>query len=349
MFTMNNEKQLNERQEKLLKLLVECYIREGQPIGSKILAEKSDFSLSSATIRNIMADLEAYGFLDSPHTSAGRIPTVRGYRFFVDSLLNARSIDANAVQDISDELKNYTNTNELVSAASSILSSVTKLAGVVMLPRHELALLRHVEFLPLSEKSVLVILVLNHQEVQNRIIYTDRTYTANELQQVGNFLTQNFIGKDLGEIRHNLLATLRKERRDIEQLINAIMDMTNKALFAMEHNDYVVAGEANLLEMTEHSRLDKLKDLFNAFTEKRDILHILDQCLHADGIKIYIGEESGYELFEDYSLVTMPYRDSKQIIGVLGVIGPRRMAYDRAIAAVDVTARVLGAALEEVN
>ncbi len=222
--------QISERAQKLLKTLVECYIREGQPIGSKTLSQEGELTMSSATIRNIMMDLESAGFINSPHTSAGRVPTVRGYRFFVDSLINTQMLTEYDRMSLDTQLPQCTNTKELISAASSMLSTMTQLTGLVMLPRRESIVLRHVEFLPLSGNRVLVILVLNQHEVQNRVIYTDRCYTIGELQQAGNFLTSWFNNKDLQQIRQELLTALKQERNNIEQLTQTIMDMTNKAL-----------------------------------------------------------------------------------------------------------------------
>jgi heat-inducible transcriptional repressor len=341
--------QISERAQKLLKTLVECYIREGQPIGSKTLAQEGELTMSSATIRNIMMDLESAGFINSPHTSAGRVPTVRGYRFFVDSLINTQMLTECDRTSLDTQLPQCTNTKELISAASSMLSTMTQLTGLVMLPRRESIVLRHVEFLPLSGNRVLVILVLNQHEVQNRVIYTDRCYSVGELQQAGNFLTSWFNNKDLQQIRQELLIALKQERNNIEQLTQTIMDMTNKALGEQETSDYIVAGEANIFNFADHSGLGKLRELFEAFAQKRDILHLLNQCLHADGIKIYIGEESGYEPLGGCSIITAPYHKNNKVVGVLGVIGPTRMPYEQAIAAVDVTAKLLSIALLDIE
>lgn len=340
---------LDERSQKLLKLLVECYIREGQPIGSKTLAQEIALAMSPATIRNIMADLETAGFINSPHTSAGRVPTVRGYRFFVDRLLNSQLVTDFDYAALAAQLPCGADAKELVFAASSLLANMTQLTGLVMLPRSDGAILQHIEFLPLSDNRVLVILVLNQNEVQNRIIYTDRCYTVSELQQVGNFLTTQFSGKELGQIRRELLVALERERNNITELTQIIMEMTNKILGeqSKQQDDYVVTGETNLFNFTDYSGLDKLRELFVAFAEKRDILHILNQCLHADGIKIYIGDESGYEPLGDCSMIATPYHRNGKVIGVLGIIGPTRMPYDQAIAAVDITARLLSTALTE--
>lgn len=340
-------KEFNERTQKLLKLLVECYIREGEPIGSKMLAEESDIAISTASIRNVMADLESAGFLHSPHTSAGRVPTIKGYRFFVDSLLNAEH--AMDIEGAGTQLQSCDNDKELVSEVSLILSDMTKLASVVMFPKRDVALLRQIEFLPLAQNRILVVLVFNKYEVQNKIIATARCYSAAELQQMGNFLTAEFAGKSFSEIRASLLQELQQGRQHIERVTQAIVDMANQVFTAPDEADYVVSGETNLLDTMEPDGIDKLRSLFEAFAKKRDILCLLDQCLKTDGIKIYIGEESGYEALDDYSLITTPYRENGRIVGVLGVIGPTRMPYERVIAAVNITANLLSAALAKNN
>ncbi len=345
---MDPELLLNERSQRLLKLLVECYIRDGEPVGSRTLAKKGSLTMSPATIRNIMADLEAAGFINSPHTSAGRIPTVRGYRFFVNELLNAQLSSDFDSMELAKQLPLGSDTKELVTAASSLLSTMTKLTGLVMLPRHDSDILQYIEFLPLSDNRVLVILVLNKSEVQNRIIYTDRCYNASELKQIGNFLTAQFSGKELWQIRQELLTALTEEQHNISQLTQSIVDVAGKVLDEQEaKSDYIVSGETNLFNFTDYSGVHKLRDLFMAFAEKRDILYLLNQCLHADGVKIYIGEESGYRPLDDCSIITTPYHRHGKVAGVLGIIGPTRMPYDQAIAAVDITAKLLSAALEE--
>jgi len=347
--TVSNE--INERAQEVLRLLVDCYIREGQPVASKALAQISQLNISPASIRHIMADLEEAGFLCSPHTSAGRVPTVKGYRFFVDSLLNVKFSPTNlAIENWDEQLRNCADTKELITTASSMLSDITHLASLVMLPRRESAILRHIEFLPLSNNRVLIILVLQKHEVQNRIIYTDRCYSHHELQTIGSYLTTNFAGKELHEIRQLLLVMMQQEQNEINALAQIIIEITNQPFFNANTNtstDYVIAGETNLFDINNQVAIEKLRDIFAAFATKRDIMHLLDRCLHADGIKIYIGDESGYAPLGDCSLVTTPYRENGKIVGVLGVIGPTRMKYDNAIAAVDITSKLLSAALGE--
>lgn len=345
---MENKASLNKRSEQLLKLLVESYISDGQPVGSKTLAEKVSLTMSPATIRNIMADLEDAGFINSPHTSSGRVPTVRGYRFFVDGLLRAQlPVDSDNINP-GVKLPQDSDIKGLITAASSLLSTATKLTGLVMLPSQGTSILRQIEFLPLSGNRVLVVLVMDHSEVQNRVIYTDRCYTEGELKQIGNFLTTQFSGKELCQIRYELIAALDDERSNISELTQSIVDLTSKTLDESDkQRDYIVTGETNLFNFADYSGAQKLKDLFAAFAEKRDILHLLNQCLHADGVKIYIGEESGYGPLGDSSIITTPYHRNGKVVGVLGIIGPTRMPYERAIEAVDVTAKLLSAALAE--
>jgi len=339
---------LNERTQHLLKALVERYIRDGQPVGSRTLARDAGLDLSPATVRNVMADLEEFGYLRAPHTSAGRVPTARGYRFFIDALLRLRPLDHKEVEILRQHIDQpVQSSTELAWSVSNLLSGVTQLAGIVMLPRRNVVTLRHVEFLPLSEQRVLVILVLNTQEVQNRIIQTRRPYNAEELQQAANYLNAQFAGQDIQQVRESLLGELREVRDSLDRLMEMVMEMAEQTFETTpDGEDYVVAGQTHLMQYTDLSDLDKLRQLFEAFNQKRDLLHLFDQCLHADGVQIFVGEESGFEVLKGCSVVTAPYSVEGQVLGVLGVIGPTRMAYDRVIPVVDVTARLLAAALD---
>jgi heat-inducible transcriptional repressor len=345
--TKTSEPIINERAQHLLKVLVERYIRDGQPVGSRTLAEETALGLSSATIRNVLADLEDHGYLRSPHTSAGRVPTAKGYRLFVDSLLTMQPLDQTALVQFKQQLKLDQNVSELAATASNLLSDVTRMAGLVMLPKRERLLLRHVEFLPLSENRVLVILVFNEHEVQNRVIYTDRIYSPSELQQAANYLTAIYAGQNISQIRQQLLNAMQTDREDISHLMQTAIEVANKALTkpASSDQDYVLAGQSHLLELADEGGVMRLRQIFEAFTQKRDILHLLDQCLSAEGLQIYIGEESGYAALDECSIVTAPYSLQGKTVGVLGVIGPTRMSYDRIIPIVDVTAKLLSAAL----
>jgi len=328
-----------------LKVLVEHYLNEGAPVPSKLLAEQPGVEVSSATVRNVMAELEALGLVKSPHTSAGKIPTSQGLRFFVDTLISVQPLDSEAMRQLEEELNPDLSSRELVKSASSLLSHITHMAGVVTLPRKDVVSLRQVEFLPLAGTRVLVILVLNEREVQNRVIHTEREYSQTELQQAANFLNQEFAGESLETIRTLLLESMAVDKNRLDTLMKMALDVAGKAFEGDEtHDDYVVSGERNLLD-TDVST-ETLKSLFEAFSRKRDILHLLDNCLKTEGIQLFIGEESGYELFDDYSLVTAPYEMNGEVAGVLGVIGPTRMAYQRVIPLVDITSRLLSHAMQ---
>jgi heat-inducible transcriptional repressor len=343
---------LTERAQHLLKLMVQRHIRDGQPVGSRTLTRESGLELSPATIRNVMADLEELGYVRSPHTSAGRVPTDKGYRFFVDNLLTVQPgrLQQAAGLDVKLELGDDADPTALIDTASNLLSGLTHLAGVVTLPRRHAGALRHVEFLPLSDRRVLAILVLNEHEVQNRVINVDRDYSQEELQRVSNYLNRHFVGQAIESVREVILRHLEDERARMDSLMNTVVDVGSRVFSETDEKDdrYVVAGQTNLMNFEElAANVEKLRSLFDAFTEKRDILHLLDQCLAADGIQIFIGEESGYEVFDGCSLVTAPYSAEGRVLGVLGVIGPTRMQYDRVIPIVDMTARLLGAALNQ--
>jgi heat-inducible transcriptional repressor len=338
--------ELSERAQHLLKALTERYIREGQPVGSRTLARDAGLKLSPATIRNVIADLEELGLVSSPHTSAGRVPTALGYRLFVDTLLSVQPIEASLMEEMRHNLEDEDSSRDIVEKASSVLSDITRLAGVVTLPRQQHAALQRVEFLPLSERKVLAILVINDQEVRNSILETDRGYTHAELQQYSNFLNELFAGKELSAVRALLLRELRETREHLNRMMNTALQMADRVLGEAEQgSDYVLAGQTNLMDFEELTKINKLRKLFEAFNEKRQILSLLDQCIESEGVQIFIGEESGYQMLDECSLVTAPYSVNGQVLGVLGVIGPTRMAYERVIPIVDATARILSAAL----
>ncbi len=337
---------LNERAQHLLKVLVERHISDGQPVGSRTLSRDCGLELSPATIRNVMADLEDLGFVRSPHTSAGRVPTVRGYRVFVDSLLQIKKLNSLEIEQLQRAVDATQNTTELVQSVSTLLSGVTRLAGLVMLPRHNTQMLRHIEFLPLSRDRVLVILVLNEHEVHNRIIDVEREFSAADLQQASNLLNERFAGRDLLQIRNDLLNELQATRESMNVLMETALAMAGKGFENDEETeDYVLQGQTNLMNFAELADMEKLRQLFEAFSEKREILHLLDRCIDARGVQIFIGEESGYQALDECSIVTAPYTVEGRVLGVLGVIGPTRMAYERVIPIVDVTARLLSSAL----
>lgn len=337
--------ELPERSLFLFKSLVEHFINDGQPVGSRTLVRDLDLDLSAATIRNVMADLEDMGFLHSPHTSAGRIPTARGYRLFVDSLLRVNDLGSEEIHRIAEEMDSGDSIQNLLERTSSMLSDITHLASVVMLPRLEHSTLNQVEFMSLSDNRVLVILVMSDNEIQNRIIHTARTFSASELEQAANYLNKMFSGKDLPEIRKEMLAELEGMKDNVNQLMQAAIEMAQQAIESGTKDDCVIAGETNLMGVSGWGDIDRLKRLFDTFNRKRDILHLLEQSINAKGVQIFIGEESGYEVLDDCSIVTSPYESEGQILGVLGVIGPTRMDYERVIPIVDLTAKMLGSAL----
>ncbi|NOQ35370.1 MAG: heat-inducible transcriptional repressor HrcA [Methylococcaceae bacterium] len=344
---MGNHQQLNDRSLQLLKTLVERYINDGQPVGSRALSKDSDLQLSPATIRNVMADLEDLGLISSPHTSAGRVPTVSGYRLFVDSLLTVKRLQNKELENLTQRLINPLNeSDDILGTASKLLSDVSQMAGVVTLPKRESVNLRHIEFLPLSNNRVLVIFVTAEQEVHNKIIQPSKEFSLSELQHAANYLNSIYSGKSLASVRQAVLNEMEQAQQQLNQQMLDAISMAQLAFnSSSENDDYVLSGETNLMGFSELSDMDRLKQLFDAFSQKRGVIHLLDQCLEADGVQIFIGEESGYSAFEQCSLVTSPYSVNDEVVGVLGVIGPTRMAYEKIIPYVDVTAKLLGAAL----
>jgi heat-inducible transcriptional repressor len=341
---------LSERSQMLFRLLVERYIADGEPVGSRTLARDSRLDLSPATIRNVMADLEDLGLIRSPHTSAGRVPTAQGYRLFVDTMMQVRELSSSDVERISADLHAEADIGRLLSRTSSMLSEVTKLASIVMIPRPHQHSLRQVEFLPLSGNRVLAILVINEKEVQNRIINTARVYSPAELEQAANYLNQAFAGKEIEQVRHDIVSEMANSRAEMDKRMQAAVEMAEKTFVSEQDGDeFVVSGQTNLMAIDELSNVGKLREVFEAFNQKRDILHLLDQAIGADGVQIFIGEESGYQVLNDYSVVTSTYGTAGRTLGVLGVIGPTRMAYSRVVPIVDLTARMLGAALKSIG
>jgi heat-inducible transcriptional repressor len=337
---------LNERSLQLLKALIERYISDGQPVGSRALSKDSGLKLSPATIRNVMSDLEDLGLIHSPHTSSGRVPTVSGYRLFVDMLLTVKPLQSEEFLRLSESLAAKDNPSDVIGTASRLLSELTQMAGVVTLPKRELLYLRHIEFLPLSNTRVLVIFVTNEQEVHNKIIITSKIFTPSELQQAANYLNSVYSGKSLLSIRKAVLKELQDDQERMNQVMLDAIKMAQLTFESSnEKEDFVLTGETNLMDFSELSDREQLRKLFNAFSQKQGVIHLLDQCMKAEGVQIFIGEESGYQAFNHCSLVTSSYSVSDKVVGVLGVIGPTRMAYEKIIPYVDVTAKLLGAAL----
>ena len=336
---------LDARAQHLLKTLIERYVAEGQPVGSRSLSKHSGLDLSPATIRNVMADLEEMGLIASPHTSAGRMPTPRGYRFFVDTLMVVKPLEQREIHRLEGELEGD-RPQQIVNAAASVLSQLTHFAGVVMTPRRREAAFRHLEFLRLSDRRVLLIVVTPEGDVQNRILHTDHSYTSTQLIEATNFFNHNFAGHSFHAIRDRLAAELSALRDDIADLMKFAVEVGEGAL--QEGDTLVVTGERNLLNTQDlSSNMDRLRQLFDLFEQKTSLLHLLDESQKAQGVQIYIGGESGLVPLDECSVVTAPYEVGGQVIGTLGVIGPTRMAYERVIPIVDVTAKLLSNALSQ--
>jgi heat-inducible transcriptional repressor len=329
---------------------VELYIRDGQPVGSKALSRESKLDISSATVRNVISDLERLGLVQSPHTSAGRIPTVNGYRLFIDNLLTIRPLEDSEVDHVKLQFSNESDTKTVLESASNFLSGITKLAGVVMLPDRKQSVLRQIEFVRLAENRVLAILVFSDKDIQNRVIHTARPYSADELQRIANCLNAEFLGQDIEQVREAIVREMRETKENMDRIMVQAIEVAN-TLFqeqdSAQPQDFLLAGETNLMSYEEMADVTRLRQLFEAFNEKRAILQLLDQSLKAPGVQIFIGSESGFDVFGECSMVTAAYSANDQVLGALGVIGPTRMAYDRVIPIVDVTARVLGKVLNE--
>ena len=345
---MKNSLVLNDRAAILLKRLVASYISDGQPVGSKQLAQDAGLDISSATIRNVMCGLEKDGLVVAPHTSAGRIPTERGLRLFVDSLLEVQPIEEKLVSQLQQQLDPDMEMNDLVNHASQMVSEMTQMAGIVSVPKQTHAKLRHIEFLPLPEKRVLAIMVTNEKDVQNKVLHLDKEYNADELQHAANFLNQQFIGQDVHQIRESLLQDLDRSRQDVDNVMKTVVEVADKALSDDEivQPEFIVQGETNLVRYNENTDREQLQHLFEIFDRKREMLGLFDRCVHSEGVKIFIGHEAGFEGFGDCSVITAPYSIGDNAVGVLGVIGPARMNYDKVIPVVDITAKILGDALK---
>ncbi|WP_420226020.1 heat-inducible transcriptional repressor HrcA [Pigmentiphaga litoralis] len=334
---------MDDRARTLLKALIERYITDGQPVGSRTLSKV--FDLSPATIRNVMADLEDHGLIHSPHTSAGRVPTPRGYRVFVDSLLTVRPYEVSEENRIQTLLP-AADPQRVIASAASLLSNLSQFAGVVMAPKRT-QMFRQIEFIRLSDKRVLLIIVTPEGDVQNRILFAQRDYSSTELTEAANFFNQHFGGKSFEDVRLTLQRDLGKLREDISRLMQQAVDAGTEV--AADNSDSVViSGELNLLGVSDlGADLDKLRKMFGLFEKKTDLMQLLDISSRAQGVQIYIGGDSQLVPVEELSVITAPYGVDGKIVGTLGVIGPTRMSYDRVIPIVDITARLLSNALSQ--
>jgi heat-inducible transcriptional repressor len=339
---------LNERAQILLKALVERYIVDGQPVGSRTLSRYAGLDLSPASIRNVMADLEEMGFVASPHTSAGRVPTPRGLRFFVDCLLTVKQLDRSEIDQLEEHLQ-PDNTHKLVHSASHLLSDLTRFAGVVLAPRRRSVSFRHIEFLRLSDKRILLIIVTPDGDVQNRILFAERAYAPSELTEAGNFINQNYAGLTFDQVRERLRDELKRLRDDMTALLTQAVDAGDEAL-SEGTDEYVLSGEHNLLRVHDlTSNVTSLRRLFDLLEQRTALLQLLEMSSRAQGVQIYIGGESGLVPLDDCSVVTSPYEVNGEVVGTVGVIGPTRMAYDRVIPIVELTAKLLASALAQRN
>jgi len=338
---------LDERARTLLKTLVERYIAEGQPVGSRTLSRASGLELSPATIRNVMADLEELGLIASPHTSAGRVPTARGYRLFVDTMLTARPLSLEQMPPDIAAVREQLHPDQpqrVIAQAASLLSSLSNFVGVVSAPR-KASVFHHIEFLRLGERRVLVIMVAPDGDVQNRVIFTVRDYTQSELVEATNYLNTHYAGLSIEEVRERLKHEIEALREEIGALMQAAVQAGSEAL-AESTEQVVVSGERNLLGVPALGNdMGSLRKLFDVFEQKTELMRLLDVSSRAEGVRIYIGGESRVVPFEELSVVTAPYEVDGRVVGTLGVIGPTRMAYDRMIQIVDITARLVGNAL----
>src|SRR5688572_18335937 len=337
---------LDRRAQVLLKTLIERYIEEGEPVGSRTLSRYSGLDLSPATIRNVMSDLEEMGFIASPHTSAGRIPTPQGYRFFVDTLLVVKELASREMHQLEGQL-HPDNPQRVIHAASQLLSELSRFAGIVMTPRRRELSFRQIEFLRLSEKRVLLIVVTPQGDVQNRILVTERDFSASELIEAANYINQHYSGHSFENVRQRLSQELRELHQDMIQLMTAAVEVGNQAV-SEGSEPYVITGERNLLSVRDLSQdLSRLRQLFDLFEQKTRLAQILDLSLRGQGVQVFIGGESGVSAPDEVSVVTAPYSVNGTVVGTVGVIGPTRMAYDRVVPIVDVTAKLLSSALSK--
>ena len=331
---------LDDRSKLLLKALVERYIADGQPVGSRTLSRASGLELSPATIRNVMADLEELGLIASPHTSAGRIPTARGYRLFVDTMLTVQQEQLPALQLMPEQPQ------KVIANAAQLLSNLSHFVGVVMAPRRS-SVFKHIEFLRLSERRLLLIIVAPDGDVQNRVLFTDTDYTASELQEASNYLNANFSGMAIEQVRARLHHEVDRLRGEIAKLMQAAVQVGSEVM-SQAQDEVVISGERNLLAVTDFSSdMNQLRRAFDLFEQKAQLMRLLDVSSEAEGVRIFIGGESQTVPVEDLSVVSAPYEVDGQVVGTLGVIGPTRMPYDRMIQIVDITSRLVSNALSQ--
>jgi len=335
--------ELDKRAQILLKSLITHHINDGNPVASKTLCTTTGLDLSSASIRTIMKDLEEAGFIASPHTSAGRIPTQKGYRFFVDSLVSKKTLNDSEILSLKSNLAPSDNKN-LINTAADTMSYLTKFAGVVMIPRLKKLIFKHIEFLNLSKNKILVIIVTNDGAVQNRVLDTEKDYDQVALIEATNYFNENYMGCDVEDVKSKLLIELKSMKNKMTALMSAAIKTTEDC---NQNNNLIMAGQRNLLNNEELSQnVSSVRKIIEIFEQKSKLLQLLEKSHQADGIQIFIGEESGYQALDECSIITAPYKSDGEILGTLGVIGPTRMAYERVIPIVDITAKLLGKSIK---
>lgn len=336
---------LNQRAQYLLKTLINCYVNEGVPVGSKTLAESAGLNISTATIRNVMANLDSMGLVSAPHTSAGRVPTNMGFRLYVDSMLEFSPLETAIKERIKQELNSDQDKDSLINVANNLLTDLTQMAGIITLPKSGQLNLRRIEFLPLPDKKILAILVVNERDVQNRIVHVDKDYSQNELLKISNYLNQHFMGEDIFSIRSKLMQELQTARTQVDDMMAAAVTLADQVLRPDNESEaYRLQGQSNLIRFDEANNANQLQQLFQVFQSKRDMLGLLDRCIQADDMQVFIGSEAGIEGVDDFTVISAPYGSKDNTLGVLGVIGPTRMEYSKVISTVNITARLLSLA-----
>ncbi|WEJ63471.1 heat-inducible transcriptional repressor HrcA [Thiomicrorhabdus lithotrophica] len=340
---------LSDRSQLLFKNLMGLYLNDGKPVGSTTLAKLPDIGLSSATVRNVMADLEKMGLIHSPHTSAGRVPTDVGYRLFIDSMLTYQPLSQQNEATIRHELSTGLNQDALMANASKVLSGITGMTSLVLMPNKEQEVLKHIDFISLSANRVLVVLVFNDQDVQNRIIELEQPIGSDELQKTANFLNEQCVGKNLAEAKQFLMGRMDSIRSTTNDFMSSIVEATDHVLEEQleQKMPFLVSGQTNLLNYQELASSDKLKALFNAFEQHSEMLSLLDKSMQAQGVQVFVGQECGSAIYQDCSIVTTPYQVEGEVLGVLGVVGPSRMDYQKVVPRVDMTAKILGSLLKK--
>lgn len=341
-----SDQPLDTRARQLLRTLIAQYLEEGQPVGSRTLSRSAGLDVSPATVRNIMSDLEELGLIVSPHTSAGRVPTARGLRVFVDSLLELKPLPRGAVMQIQRELpRDSVTPRELLGNASTLLSAMTHFVGLVTVPGAADAPLKQIEFVSIDTRRVLAILVFADGQVQNRVLNLSQGFDSHALARAANYLNAHYAGLHLDEIRLRVLADLRAASSELNRLLDTAVEVAAEAFGPDPESDMLVSGQTNLMSGEEGSQIDRLRELFEAFQRKRELLALLEGCARSPGVRLFIGEESGFEPLKGYSLVSAPYGAGGHVLGAIGVIGPTRMAYHSVIPVVQATAHLLTDAL----